>query len=113
MAFQLWLLPRAAYARAGLSNPFRPSVVVVVCHKEYCKILQTGDLEAITIAQGTIENPPKIDVCVPDSDPNVCPALSYSTPVRSAIFNTVENRLRQGPGICGLLTRDHAGVYVR
>ena len=34
VAFQLWLLARAAaYVRAGLSNPFFPSVVV--CHKEF------------------------------------------------------------------------------
>ena len=46
------LLPRAAYARAGLSNRFCPSViVVVVCHQ---KKLQMGDLEAVTISKQKI-----------------------------------------------------------
>ena len=50
-------LPLAAYARAGLSNRFCPSVVVVVvvvCHKKNWKNLQTGDLEAATISKQEI-----------------------------------------------------------
>ena len=59
---------------------------------------------------------PEIDVCVPDSDQND----SYLRMSSSFLFNIgkvrhfnmVKNRIRQRPGICGLLMRVHIGVYV-
>ena len=46
-------LPRAAYARAGLSTWFCPSVVVVVVHKNICI---TADLEAKTISKQEVND---------------------------------------------------------
>ena len=55
-----------------------------------------------------LKSPQKIDMCVPNSDQNdSCLRMSSSFlfnigKVRH--FNTVKNRIRQRPGICGLLT---------
>ena len=46
----MFIFTPRAYAQAGLSNRLCPSVVVaviVVCHKIFGKISQTGNLEAI------------------------------------------------------------------
>ena len=48
LTFGTWLLPRAAYARAGLSNWFCPSVVVVVVVRKKCI---TAVLETKTISK--------------------------------------------------------------
>ena len=43
------LLPRAAYARAGLSNRFCPSVVV--CHTNFWKTLPMGNSDVTRISK--------------------------------------------------------------
>ena len=49
------LLPRAAYARAGLSNWFCPSVVVVVVVVRKKNFI-TADLEAKTISKQEVKD---------------------------------------------------------
>ena len=89
------------------------------CHLSYDffeKIFQTGDLEAITIAKQQVTTEiAKISTCLHLIVTTtilvfVCPALFYSTSVRSAIL--IRSRIECDRGRAYLLTRIHTGVYV-
>ena len=86
-----------AYAQAGLSNWFCPSVVVV-CHKKFEKNFITRNLEAIITSnqEVTIQIPNKSTCAYLTVTKallvSACQAFSYSTSVWSAIF--LQSRVR-------------------
>ena len=109
----LWptLLPPA---QAGLSN-----LVLSICRCRRClssKILKndiTRNLEAITTSKQevTIQIPQKIVVCVPDSDQStssLCMSSAFLFNIDMVHYGhgLEYDRIRQRPGVCGLLTQD-------